>query len=175
MHVQIRSASPADADTIAAIHVAAWEASYRGIMPEEEFTKRPLPRRQQQWRDWLRRDDRITLVASSENGEIAGFSGGWLLDAREFGFDSYLATLYLRPDMKGHGLGKNLLIAFAAEMLALDAQSMVLRTLRLNPARAFYEKFGARLVPEGLEIDRNTFDDVVYAFDDLNALTRYSE
>jgi GNAT superfamily N-acetyltransferase len=174
MDVSIRPATPADADAIASIHVAAWEASYRGIMPDADFAKRPLARRQQQWRDWLRRDDRITLVACGGDGEILGFAGGWLVDEREIGFDSYLAALYLRPDVKGRGLGKRLLIAYAAEMLALDARSMVLRTLRLNPARAFYERLGARLVPDGVDIDAGVFDDVVYAFDDVNELVEAS-
>jgi len=38
-------------------------------------------------------------------------------------------------------------------------------------ARSFYEKLGARLVPEGIAHDAGMFDDVVYAFDDLRALS----
>lgn len=170
MRVTIRSAVPSDADACAAIHVAAWEASYRGIMPDEEFRKRPLERRQLQWRDWLARDDQITLVACGDE-TVLGFAGARMLDGSE-GFDSYLAMLYLRPDVKGQGLGKTLLAAIAAELLALDAENMVLRTLRLNPARAFYERLGARLIPEGVNVDAGVFDDVVYAFDDLRALVR---
>jgi len=49
---------------------------------------------------------------------------------------------------------------------------MVLRTLRLNPGRAFYERLGARLLPEGVNIDAGVFDDVAYAFDDLRRLLR---
>lgn len=173
VRVTIRSAVPEDADACAAIHVAAWEASYRGIIPEEEFRKRPLARRQQQWRDWLARDEQITLVACGGDETVLGFAGARMLDGSE-GFDSYLAMLYLRPDVKGHALGKTLLAAIAAELLALDAENMVLRTLRLNPARAFYERLGARLIPEGMNVDAGVFDDVVYAFDDLRALVSAS-
>lgn len=172
MDLQIRRAIPQDADAIAAIHVAAWEGAYRGIIPDKEFTKRPLARRQQQWREWLLCDDRITLVACDRCGEIVGFTGGWMLDRNEAGFDSYLATLYLRPDVKGQGIGEVLLRAYAAEVIALDGRSMVLRTLRLNRARSFYERLGARLVPEGIDIDAGVFDDVVYAFDDVSVLAR---
>ena len=132
MQFTIRSAVPADADACAEIHVAAWEGSYRGIMPDEEFEKRPLSARRMQWR--------------------------------------YLAMLYLRPDMKGRGLGKELLLAIAREMQTQGAKNMVLRTLRLNPARRFYEKLGARCIPEGMDFHGGVFDDVVYAFDDLSAL-----
>jgi hypothetical protein len=42
--------------------------------------------------------------------------------------------------------------------------------MRRNPARAFYERLGATLVPGGLTIDAGQFDDVVYAFSDLRML-----
>ena len=173
MQVNIRRAVPDDADACAAIHVAAWEASYRGIMPDEEFAKRPLERRQQQWRDWLARDDQVTLVACDERETVLGFAGTLLLDGSN-GFDSYLAMLYLRPDSKRQGLGTTLLRAIACDLVALGAQNMALRTLRLNPVRAFYERLGARFVPEGVDIDAGVFDDVVYAFDDLQKLAQAS-
>lgn len=173
MHVHIRPAVPADADACARIHVAAWETSYRGIMPDEEFERRPLERRRQQWRDWLGSGN-ITLVACDDAGAVLGFAGARLLE-RSSGFDSYLAMLYLRPDLKRQGLGKTLLRAIAGKLFTAGARNMVLRTLRLNSnARAFYERMGARFIPEGVDVDAGVFDDVAYAFDDLHALVRYS-
>jgi GNAT superfamily N-acetyltransferase len=170
MNATIRPATDDDADALAEIHVAAWEASYRGILPDEEFAKRPIERRRIQWREWLENDEHVVLVACAENGSILGFAGARLLDPPVGGFESYLATLYLRPDCKRRGVGTMLLHAIAREVLALGAKTMVLRTLRLNPARAFYEKHGARLLPDGIDVDAGHFDDVVYAFDDLSAL-----
>lgn len=149
MDVTLRLATPDDAEAIAEIHVAAWDASYRGIMPDEEFAKRPIERRRIQWHDWLENEEHVVLVACSGTGEIAGFAGARLLDPPVSGFDSYLATLYLRPKRKGQGLGKMLLRGIARELLALGATTTVLRTLRRNAAGAFYEKYGARLLPEG--------------------------
>lgn len=77
------------------------------------------------------------------DGEVLGFAGAQMLDAAQCGFDSYLATLYLKPELKRQGLG---------------------RALR------FYEKLGARLIPQGVGVEAGHFDDVVYAFDDLKAL-----
>lgn len=170
MDVTIRRAVPDDADGCAAVHVAAWEGSYRGIMPDEEFQKRPLEVRRKHWKAWLARAEQITLVACDGSGGVLGFVGARLLDANETGFDSYLAMLYVRPELKGRGLGKALLGAMSAELLALGSRTLVLRTLRLNPARGFYERLGARFVPEGVDIEAGTFDDVVYAFDDLERL-----
>jgi hypothetical protein len=48
-----------------------------------------------------------------------------------------------------------------------------LRVVRENlAARTFYERLGARLVPDGISVDAGLFDDVVYAFDNLGALER---
>ena len=171
MQFTIRRATSADANEVAAVHVAAWEGSYRGIMPDEEFEKRPVERRRVQWAQWLATDGLIVLVACDENETMLGFTAARLFDPPESGYDSYLATLYLRPEFKGRGLGISLLKAVANELYARGARNMVLRTLRLNPARLFYEKLGARLVADGVPIDAGVFDDVVYAFDNLAELT----
>jgi ribosomal protein S18 acetylase RimI-like enzyme len=93
-----------------------------------------------------------------------------LLDAAADGFDSYLQTLYLLPGVTGGGIGRELLV-HAARMLAEQGRkSMALRVLVKNPARRFYERLGARVVPEGLRIDEGQFDDLVYAFDDVGTL-----
>ena len=42
--------------------------------------------------------------------------------------------------------------------------------MRLGDARKFYERLGARLVPEGIARDAGKFDDVVYAFDDVGSV-----
>jgi ribosomal protein S18 acetylase RimI-like enzyme len=173
MELQIRHATPADANAIATVHVASWEASYRGILADEEFEKRPLERRRRQWAECLKQRERITLVACDGSGDIKGFASAVLLE--EGDFHSYLQTLYLLPGVKGRGLGRALLAAISKELLAAGARNMVLRTLRLNPARGFYERLGARFIPEGMELEAGTFDDVVYAFDDLGRLAELDQ
>jgi GNAT superfamily N-acetyltransferase len=139
-------------------------------MPDEEFEKRPLSLREKQWKDSLAHPGGTTLVACDDEGAILGFASAWALDRAQYSFDSYLGTLYLRPDVKRRGIGRALLSAIAAELLNRGARSLVLRTLRLNPARRFYERLGARLVSNGDAPDPGRFDDVVYAFDDLKLL-----
>lgn len=168
--ITIRPATESDAHAIAAVHTASWEGSYRGILPDEEFEKRPLSLRQTQWATYLNVPGRTTLVACDEKGAVVGFASAWLLDRAEYGFDSYLATLYLLPQVKRRGIGRALLAAIAAELLSAGAKTMLLRTLRLNSARQFYERLGARFIPHGIAPHEGQFDDVVYAFDDLNVL-----
>jgi GNAT superfamily N-acetyltransferase len=127
-----------------------------------------------QWSEWLENADRTTLVACDGADRIVGFAAGWAIDRAEYGFDSYLATLYLRPEVKRQGIGRALLRAIANEFLSQGARDMALRTLRLNPARRFYERLGARLVPGGMALHEGDFDDVVYVFDDLRRLVDFA-
>lgn len=175
MEIRIRHATASDADAIAAVHVASWEDSYRGILPDEDFEKRPLQRRREQWALCLKEPERITLVACDENGDVKGFASAVILDESGSPFHSYLQTIYLQPGAKGRGLGRALLAAISKELLAAGARNMVLRTLRLNPARGFYERLGARFVPDGMELEAGIFDDVVYAFDDLRPLAELDQ
>lgn len=171
--VLIRRAEPGDAEAIASVHVASWHAAYRGILPDEQIAARSLELRIAQWTASLQQPDRVTLVACDASGVIVGFAGVLLLDSLAAGFESYLQTLYLMPDARGGGIGLKLLTTMARTLMDRGVTNMALRVLRLNPARRFYERLGARLAPEGIANDAGEFDDVVYAFDDLGRLVNF--
>jgi ribosomal protein S18 acetylase RimI-like enzyme len=151
------------------VHVASWHANYRGLVPDEQIEARSLDVRRDQWRKCFDDPARITLVAQ-EREQIQGFASALLIDAKTHGFESYLQTLYLLPEVQGRGIGRDLLRELARRLRERGITSMALRTLRLNRARTFYERLGARLVPEGIANDAGQFDDVVYAFDDIRVL-----
>jgi GNAT superfamily N-acetyltransferase len=131
---------------------------------------RTVELRTKQWTPRLADTKIITLVACDRDGTIQGFGSAVRLDGSDGGFESYLETLYLSPAVWRRGIGRRLLAAIAARVQAAGAKNMALRTLRHGTARAFYERLGARLVPEGLSYDADRFDSVVYAFDDLTTL-----
>jgi ribosomal protein S18 acetylase RimI-like enzyme len=170
MSFVIREADHDDAGAIARVHVASWHGTYRGMVPDEVINARTVDVRRAQWEQWIEQPSHITLVASDESSAVVGFAGAQLLEGPVEQFGSYLQTLYLMPDVKKRGIGRALLRALAERLHRAGVQTMVLRTLRLNPARGFYERLGARLVPEGISIDAGQLDDVVYAFDDITAL-----
>jgi GNAT superfamily N-acetyltransferase len=169
MTVTVRTALPADAGAIARVHVASWHDAYRGIMPDDMIDARTVGVRRAQWSTSLDDPSRVTLVACDASDAVLGFASALLLEP-DAPFGSYLQTLYLDPGMKQRGIGRTLLRALAERLREAGIRSMALRTLRLNPARGFYEHLGARLVPEGIANDDGTFDDVVYAFDDITTL-----
>jgi GNAT superfamily N-acetyltransferase len=168
--MHIRKAAAPDIAAIAAIHVDAWRTNYRGMIPDGAIDSRTVELRKAMWHRLLGEPRRVTLVACDGSGAVTGFASAFTLAEPHNGFDSFLQMLFVAEPLKGKGIGRALLAAIAEEMHSAGARGMALRTLRLNPARAFYERVGAELVPEGIDIDRGEFDDVVYGFRDLSSL-----
>lgn len=168
----IRTADTSDAEAIAKVHVAAWDAAYRRLISDSVIDARTVEVRTRQWRPRLCETERFAYVACDGVGAIQGFATAVRLDGSGGGFESYLQTLYVSPGVWRRGIGKKLLAAIAARLLDAGATNMALRTLRRGVARAFYERLGAQLVPEGLTYDADQYDSVVYAFADLSSLVR---
>jgi GNAT superfamily N-acetyltransferase len=165
----IRAARPTDVDAIARVHVASWRANYRGLISDDLIDARTFEVRKLEWSKHLEQSGPVTLVACDESG-VQGFANALVLTKPTGGFTSFLQTLYLAPEITHQGCGRALLRAIAADLVGLGAKNMALRTLRTSPARGFYEHLGARLIPEGIDIDADEFDDVDYGFDDLRVL-----
>lgn len=167
--MRIRTATLADAGGIARVHVAAWQDNYRGLIGDSIMEVRTIERRRALWQRVLSEAKALIFVAD-DSGTVAGFVSAIPLSPPMDGFDAYLQALYLRSESKSQGIGRALVRAAAAALAAKGCSNVVLRTLRLGDARGFYERLGARLVPNGFALDAGTFDDVVYAFDDINQL-----
>jgi GNAT superfamily N-acetyltransferase len=168
VRISVRSAELSDVPSIARIHVAAWHHAYRGLVPDEALETRTIERRLEQWERMLQGGDELVLVGCDEAQLVQGFASATLKPGD--GFESYLETLYVAPEMWGRGIGRTLLASIAAATQTRGATSMALRTLRLGTARTFYERLGARLVPEGISHDHGALDTVVLAFDNLATL-----
>ena len=167
----VRRAEEHDFAGIAAVHVASWEDNYRGILPDDVISARTLERRTEQWRNAVRDPQRVTFVACVVDSALVGFARALVYSPPRDGFDTYLQTIYLLSSAKEAGIGSSLLGGLARVLVARGCRNMVLRVLAENPARGFYERLGARLLPEGVSIDAGIFpNDVVYAIDDLTRL-----
>lgn len=171
MQLLIRQGTPADASSIAQVHVESWVAAYRGLLPDGMIEARTVELRTCQWTSDLG-SPVPNLVACDANGQVQAFASAEVLDESQGPFQSYLRTLYVRPQFWRRGIGRELLRALCSRLLALGVQNLALRTLRLGHARKFYECLGARSVPEGIAQDAGRFDDLVYAFDDLTSIAR---
>lgn len=171
--ITIRPATPGDAVGIARVHVESWNAAYRGLIPNEVIDARTVDVRHTQWASAIANAGSIILVACDERGDVVGFASALLFDEPDAGFESYLQTLYLSSDVWGHGIGRELVCAICGRLRAKGVQNMALHVLRLNPrARAFYERLGARLVPDGIAHEAGKYDQMVYGVDDVGRLAQ---
>jgi GNAT superfamily N-acetyltransferase len=166
----IRPAVRDDIPAIAAVHVASWRDHYTGLIEQRLIDERTIGVRCAQWNAWIDETGRLTFVAAERSGPLLGFISALVLSPAHNGYDSYLQLLYLIAKAKGYGIGRALLATAAENLARAGCRTMALRVMRHNPARAFYERLGASLVPDDISPDAGQFDDVVYAFPDLRVL-----
>lgn len=142
MTIAIRPAVPADLPLIASLirALAAYEKLADAVrfdeatLGEKLFGKRPY----------------VEVVI----GELDGAAQGFALFFHNFStFEGkpgiYLEDLFVRPEARGHGLGKALLAHLAALAVQRDCARLEWSVLDWNePAIGFYRSLGARMMDE---------------------------
>lgn len=170
----IRAAGLADAVAIAQLHARSWQTAYRGIL-RDDFLQGPLPEnRRALWRSRLHeadRADQIVLV-DEQGGAIRGFACAFLEADPEWG--CLLDNLHVVPDLKGQGLGRQLMAAVADHVWRSNPCGRLhLWAYEQNlAARRFYERLGgtitehhAELAPDGTQVNA-----VRYCWSELSGL-----
>jgi GNAT superfamily N-acetyltransferase len=170
----IRAAELADADAVARLHTHSWQTAYRGIL-RDDFLQGPLQEnRRALWHSRLselNRADQFVLVDEHE-GTIRGFACGFLDADPEWG--CLLDNLHVVPELKGQGLGRQLMRAVAERVLhSTSTGRLHLWAYEQNlAARRFYERLGgvitlrdAKPAPDGTEVN-----EVRYCWSELSGL-----
>jgi GNAT superfamily N-acetyltransferase len=130
----IRRATPEDAEAVARVQIAAWQAAYTHLFSDEQLAGMQVAERAENWRRWL------PLVAEVD-GEVIGFVA--VGAAHDADADGELWAIYVRPDRWGTGAGRALMEAGEAELRELRHTNAVLWVFEDNPrARRFYEAAG---------------------------------
>lgn len=151
MTVQVRAATPADAEGITDVQVASWRAGYAHVFPEsllyaDDFDSS----RRAFWTGWRFAPGHRLAVAveiSDDDGteRVLAFSnyGPERERARGVTGRGELYAFYAHPDAWGTGAAPALMQFTEERLQAEGFQSAVLWVLDDNPrARRFYEKFG---------------------------------
>ncbi|CAN5175634.1 GNAT family N-acetyltransferase [soil metagenome] len=142
----IRQAEAGDAAGVAEVHVAAWEAAYRGgLMPDAYLDALSVPARTATWSEALARPagpGMARLVAMVGDRVVAFAIAG---PQREDEEEGELYVLNVHPDAWGTGTGTALLRAATD---ALRDAGFAAAVLWVHPdnarARRFYEREGWR-------------------------------
>ncbi len=154
----VRVAEAADADAICDVHVAAWRAAHRGIVPDHLLDAPRFERDQRaRWRSWrLPPDSEVVVV--TDDGHVVGFAA--LGPEREpddpLGMPrGELYAFYVHPDAWGTGAADVLMDQAEHRLVARGDTMGVLWVLADNPrARRFYERRGWRWTGESAWYER---------------------
>ena len=145
---RIRLATGQDADAIARIHTASWQAGYRGVMPSELLDGLRWQDRAERWRTILanQRPGESTLIVALDDRDVGFCSVGPTREDHPALTDTFeLYAIYLLPEAWGTDLGTALLTA-SLERVPAQAPAVTLWVLADNPrARGFYERHGFAL------------------------------
>jgi len=142
--VTVREARRADALGIATVHVRSWEATYRGLMPDDLLDSMTVDRRTQGWSTLLRQQRSGVTFVAAEGERIVGFAdvgpargGGWGERTGE------VRAIYVDPDAWDRGHGRDLMLAALGRLAADGYDRAILRVLDANErGRRFYERGG---------------------------------
>jgi GNAT superfamily N-acetyltransferase len=135
--VDVRLATPADAEAIERIRVRGWQAAYRDVFPAAELDAMEVD--WSRWHDYLAGDWEQTCFVCAGDGGVLGWVTVGASDDPGLG---ELHGLYVDPDEWSRGIGSTLIARAEAE-LARTWVDAILWTLEDNPrTRRFYEHAG---------------------------------
>lgn len=148
--IEIRRAELADTAAISAIHLAAWNGAYAGIIPHRALNTM-LERRGPDW--WKRAIKRSTqILVADVGGVVAGYATLGPNRARQLPQKGEVYELYVRPEYQGFGLGSRLLGAARRSLGDQGLKGLVIWALEDNTlATSFYHGAGGQDVAEGVE------------------------
>jgi GNAT superfamily N-acetyltransferase len=145
--VLIRPAVTADAEAIAAVHVASWQGAYRGVFPDQVLDGPAFAaNRLRLWERLLGepgpRD--VNLVAEDADGRILGLLHGCPARDEDSTPDTgEVIAIYALPSSWGTGVGRGLMTAGEEALRAAGFAAATLWVLASNErARRFYELAG---------------------------------
>jgi GNAT superfamily N-acetyltransferase len=146
MSREIRLAVVEDAAAIGRLHVRAWKAAYRGLMPDGYLDALQPDSREAMWRKHLSAaplGHRVLVSVALEEGEVLGFAALGPESNRAEAERGELYALYVEPARWVSGIGRQLLAESVERLRGLGYAEAVLWVATGNTrARRFYEGQG---------------------------------
>lgn len=151
MTLELRDATPVDAEAIAALHTASWRSAYRGIMPDAYLDGDCGRERLAHWSGKLADPPSggHIVLALLEDAPL-GFIAVW--SDPDGASDAYLDNLHVAPGSRGLGIGRHLLGMVARRLADEGRRTLYLWVFDANrQAYRFYRSLGAEAVETGID------------------------
>lgn len=148
--ISIRSANIDDAQTIADFHVKVWRDTYRDLAPAEAYAVLNEKYRGKTWKEKLSSNDRAQIVLVAEvDSRVVGIGAAGRPSESIFDGHGEIKFLYVDPDFKRRGIGRQLLAQLALHLREMGYQGAALSVVKGNEtAIAFYEALNGRRAGE---------------------------
>lgn len=168
--MNIRSAEPKDAATIAKVHLASWKTTYPGIIPQGYIDGLRVENGVARWQIELSGKKNEIFVAEDQRG-IFGFAAGGAIQHPVDGYQAELGAIYLLASHQRQGAGAGLVRRIAVELRQQGFNNMAVWVLRENPACGFYARMGGVEVAEQtIEIGGKALPEVAFGWPELSVL-----
>jgi ribosomal protein S18 acetylase RimI-like enzyme len=150
--MKVRDATPDDAPGIAAVHVASWNAAYRGVIADEALDALTEERLTGEWRAGIESPDPegSTIAVVEDGGRVVGYAryGRSRDDDLDPAGVAEVYGFYLHPDVWGLGGGRALMEHVVADLERRGFGDAVLWVVQVNErAQAFHRALG--FAPDG--------------------------
>lgn len=167
-----RPATPADIESIAAVHVASWRTTYAGLLPAEFLAGLSVEQRKTMWTRHLEACEAspptCAYVAETADGRVVGFASGGREREPDSGFVGELYAIYLLEDQQGRGAGRELARRVVGHLRSAGLASMRVWVLDGNPAAGFYQRLGGVEVGrKPIRIGEGEYIEIAYGWRDI--------
>jgi ribosomal protein S18 acetylase RimI-like enzyme len=138
-----RNANNDDVEIIANLHSLSWQKTYRGSFTDDFLDNHVHENRKSAWTQkiYYPSDNQFVILCEIDN-LLAGFVCAFGNKSEEFG--TYIDNLHVLPELKGKGIGKDLMKQVSSwSIQTYNQPKLYLEVLENNyTARGFYEKMG---------------------------------
>jgi ribosomal protein S18 acetylase RimI-like enzyme len=152
------------------IYVKTWRDTYLSVIPFGYLFGMSESRQEQAFLNELSSRQTISFVAE-DAGRVVGFITGGDERSKDDIYRGEIYTLYVLKHFQRRGIGGRLVSALATRLNRNGIYSMLVRVLKLNPYRRFYQKInGTYLKTERLPFAGEVMDVETYGWLDTSLI-----